>query len=193
MLSLAFGWVSPLLRRGAKRQLQFADLFELDDELQPATCRQRVWEAWSQVCTCLCCLHTSSSRSSASASFSIRASTASRNRSRLYLTLKAVDMSDVLSKAGPEHESGLMLTCLVTLLVEQERRRKDQVTVESGRLRQPSLLLALAEAYGRPYLLLGVLKLANDVLNFTGVQCPFKHQICCLLPCASLTSKLRAQ
>ena len=53
MLSLGFAWVSPLLRRGAKRQLQFADLFELDDELQPAACRLRVWEAWSEVCTCL--------------------------------------------------------------------------------------------------------------------------------------------
>ena len=76
-----------------------------------------------------------------------------------------------------------MLTYLATLLVEQERRRKDQMTVESGRLHQPSLLLALAKAYGRLYLLLGVLKLANDVLNFTGVQWTLKHQICCLLPC----------
>ena len=34
--------------------------------------------------------------------------------------------------------------------------------------RPPSLLRALAAAYGRPYLWLGGLKLANDSLNFVG-------------------------
>ena len=65
------------------------------------------------------------------------------------------------------------------------------MTVVSGRLHQPSLLLALARAYGRPYLWLGLLKLANDVLNFTGVQWHPMHHICCLLP--FLTRNLRAR
>lgn len=33
---------------------------------------------------------------------------------------------------------------------------------------QPSLLKALYKAYGLPYLLLGIIKLVNDILNFAG-------------------------
>ncbi len=33
---------------------------------------------------------------------------------------------------------------------------------------QPSLLKALFKAYGLPYLLLGIIKLVNDILNFAG-------------------------
>lgn len=33
---------------------------------------------------------------------------------------------------------------------------------------QPSLLKALYKAYGFPYLLLGIIKLINDILNFAG-------------------------
>lgn len=46
---LAFSWVSPLMKRGAQRQLQFADLFQLQPDMQPASCHSHVWEAWSNV------------------------------------------------------------------------------------------------------------------------------------------------
>lgn len=45
---------------------------------------------------------------------------------------------------------------------EQERARR------AGGGAQPSLLRAIVGAYGRPYLWLGLLKLAGDALNFAG-------------------------
>ena len=41
-------------------------------------------------------------------------------------------------------------------------------TAEKGRMVQPSLLKALYKAYGLPYLLLGIIKLVNDILSFAG-------------------------
>ena len=40
---LTFGWVTPLLARGMQRPLQQEDLFELQPDLQPSACSQRLW------------------------------------------------------------------------------------------------------------------------------------------------------
>lgn len=49
LMALGFSWVSALMRRGAKRQLQFSDLFKLPEDLQPGICYQRLWSAWAEV------------------------------------------------------------------------------------------------------------------------------------------------
>jgi hypothetical protein len=53
-------------------------------------------------------------------------------------------------------------------LQAQERSRAAQASIRKGNIIQPSLLRALARAYGMPYLALGVIKLVNDLLNFAG-------------------------
>ena len=50
----------------------------------------------------------------------------------------------------------------------QEQQAKTVKSAEKGQLVQPSLLKALYKAYGFPYLLLGLIKLINDILNFAG-------------------------
>jgi len=45
LFSVGFGWVTPLMRRGAQRQLQFLDLFVLEDELHPSMCLSAMWMA----------------------------------------------------------------------------------------------------------------------------------------------------
>lgn len=50
----------------------------------------------------------------------------------------------------------------------QEQHAKTVESAEKGRVVQPSLLKALYRAYGFPYLLLGVIKLINDILGFAG-------------------------
>ena len=50
----------------------------------------------------------------------------------------------------------------------QEQQAKTLLTAERGHMVQPSLLKALSKAYGLPYLLLGIIKLVNDILNFAG-------------------------
>ena len=42
------------------------------------------------------------------------------------------------------------------------------MSAEQGCVVQPSLLKALYKAYGLPYLLLGIIKLINDILSFAG-------------------------
>ncbi|KAL0053237.1 hypothetical protein WJX82_002974 [Trebouxia sp. C0006] len=49
-----------------------------------------------------------------------------------------------------------------------EQQAKTLLTAERGHMVQPSLLKALSKAYGLPYLLLGIIKLVNDILNFAG-------------------------
>lgn len=49
-----------------------------------------------------------------------------------------------------------------------EQQAKTVETAEKGRMVQPSLLKALNKAYGLPYLLLGIIKLVNDILSFAG-------------------------
>ena len=50
----------------------------------------------------------------------------------------------------------------------QEQQATTVKTAEKGHMVQPSLLKALYKAYGLQYLLLGVIKLGNDILNFAG-------------------------
>lgn len=50
----------------------------------------------------------------------------------------------------------------------QEQQAKTVESAEKGRVVQPSLLKALYRAYGFPYLLLGIIKLINDILGFAG-------------------------
>ncbi len=50
----------------------------------------------------------------------------------------------------------------------QEQQDKTLKTAVKGHMVQPSLLKALYKAYGLPYLLLGIIKLVNDILNFAG-------------------------
>ena len=50
----------------------------------------------------------------------------------------------------------------------QEQHQKATKSAETGRLYEPSLLFTIARAYGLPYLGLGFLKLASDILNFAG-------------------------
>ena len=52
--------------------------------------------------------------------------------------------------------------------LSQEQQAKTVETAEKGRIVQPSLLKALYKAYGLPYLLLGIIKLVNDILSFAG-------------------------
>ena len=54
------------------------------------------------------------------------------------------------------------------VLLLQEQQTKTVKSAEKGRIVQPSLLRALYKAYGLPYLLLGFIKLVNDILNFAG-------------------------
>lgn len=54
--------------------------------------------------------------------------------------------------------------CLFT----QEQQSQAVKSAEQGRVVQPSLLKALYKAYGLPYLLLGIIKLVNDILGFAG-------------------------
>eukprot|EP00850_Spirogloea_muscicola_P000055 SM000001S04457 [mRNA] locus=s1:278991:289139:+ [translate_table: standard] len=44
---LTFSWVDPLLALGAERQLEFADLFELPETMQPQACGDRLWCLWA--------------------------------------------------------------------------------------------------------------------------------------------------
>ena len=46
--------------------------------------------------------------------------------------------------------------------------RRSPSLLRQGRLYEPSLLFTIARAYGLPYLGLGFLKLASDILNFAG-------------------------
>ena len=48
---LVFYWVSPLMARGSKRQLQASDLFQLPKALLPSTCSNRLWGVWADVRT----------------------------------------------------------------------------------------------------------------------------------------------
>ena len=50
----------------------------------------------------------------------------------------------------------------------QEQQAKAIKSAEEGYMVQPSLLKALYKAYGFPYLLLGIVKLINDILGFAG-------------------------
>ena len=50
----------------------------------------------------------------------------------------------------------------------QEQQDKAVKSAEEGCVVQPSLLKALYKAYGFPYLLLGIIKLINDILGFAG-------------------------
>lgn len=50
----------------------------------------------------------------------------------------------------------------------QEQQAKAVKSAEQGCMVQPSLLKALYKAYGLPYLLLGIIKLINDILGFAG-------------------------
>ena len=47
--SLSFSWVNPLMRLGARRQLQPADLLLLDPLLEPAACADLLWLQWCKV------------------------------------------------------------------------------------------------------------------------------------------------
>ena len=46
---LGLAWVTPLVARGAARQLSAGDLFELPGDLQPAACAAVLWREWTQV------------------------------------------------------------------------------------------------------------------------------------------------
>ena len=50
----------------------------------------------------------------------------------------------------------------------QEQHQKATKSAETGNLHEPSLLFTIARAYGLPYIGLGFLKLAGDILNFAG-------------------------
>lgn len=50
----------------------------------------------------------------------------------------------------------------------QEQQTKTLKSAEKGHVVQPSLLMALYKAYGLPYLLLGIIKLVNDIFSFAG-------------------------
>lgn len=50
----------------------------------------------------------------------------------------------------------------------QEQQAQAVKSAEQGRVVQPLLLKALYKAYGLPYLLLGIIKLVNDILGFAG-------------------------
>ena len=63
----------------------------------------------------------------------------------------------------PKPLAGIKLQSLL-----QEQQAKTLLTAERGHMVQPSLLKALSKAYGLPYLLLGIIKLVNDILNFAG-------------------------
>ena len=51
----------------------------------------------------------------------------------------------------------------------QERAIKAEQTCQRGAWVDPSLLRALARTYGLRYAALGILKVANDALNFAGM------------------------
>ena len=44
-----FHWVTPLMARGSKRQLQPSDLFPLPPAQQPRECAAVLWGCWQQV------------------------------------------------------------------------------------------------------------------------------------------------
>ena len=44
-----FHWVTPLMARGSKRQLQPGDLFPLPPAQQPKECASVLWGCWQQV------------------------------------------------------------------------------------------------------------------------------------------------
>ncbi len=46
---LGLCWVSPLIARGAARQLAAADLFALPADLRPAACAAALWREWTEV------------------------------------------------------------------------------------------------------------------------------------------------
>jgi hypothetical protein len=46
--SLTFGWVNKLMALGARRQLEHADLFTLEESLEPRMCCQLMWTAWRE-------------------------------------------------------------------------------------------------------------------------------------------------